>query len=460
LLRENPPDKSIIQHFTAYPHQVDRPSKMPANDRLQATARPLPRELHLWMFAVLGMTVLSVGIELFCHFALGLRYPYDWPFVNRIAIFDDLLDWLPQFRAIHTEAFFHQRLQVLYPAPMTLFYMPFYWMGHWALAGYLLLAAAIVGTALTLLGKRMVAAGIAKRAVVTFLAIVLITSYPLGFLLHTANLELVLWAVAMAGVWAFSRGKEGLAATLFGLAASMKFYPIVFLALFLQKKSWSRIVQGVAVAVAATIASLWVIYPHIAVTWKQTQAGTQTFLRRDGMHWVPGQAGFDHTLFSLIKTILPTINPWILLKVFIGYALIVAVIVIWAWCSRVQYKPLLERLTFLTVLIVLLPATSYDYTLVHLYAPWALLVLAIVQGKTLTSYGRAALVCYAVLLTSQAYLIVSGRMYLIVYSSHFLSQLKYVPLSAQLKCLALLGLAISSTLNNKVTRDDSAGVNM
>jgi hypothetical protein len=382
------------------------------------------------MWAVLGITVLSVGIELFCHYVLGLRYPYDWPFVNRIAIFDDLLDWLPQFRAIHTEAFFHQRLQVLYPAPMTLFYMPFYWMGRWALAGYLLLAATIVCTALTLLGRHMVASGISKNAVITFLAAVLITSYPLGFLLHAANLELILWAFVMAGVWAFCRGKEGLAATLFGLAASMKLYPIIFLALFIQKKSWSRIVQGVAVTVAATIASLWVIYPHIAVTWKQNQAGTQMFLRRDGMHWVAGQAGFDHTLFSFIKTILPTHNPWVFAKVFVGYLLVVAVAVIWAWFSRIQQKPLLERLTFLTVLIVLLPATSYDYTLVHLYAPWGLLVLAISRGDFLTRAGLVAFSCFAVLLTAQAFIIAGGNHY-----------------SAELKCLALLSLGIAAIVS-------------
>jgi hypothetical protein len=405
--------------------------------RRKPTSKPLPRELRLWMFVVLGLTVLSVGIELFCHFVLGLRYPYDWPFVNRIAIFDDLLDWLPQFRTIHTEAFFHQPLQVLYPAPMTMFYMPFYWMGRWALTGYLLLAAIIVGTALTLLGKRMFATGVAKSAVITFLAIVLVTSYPLGFLLHTANLELILWAFTMAGVWAFARGKEGLAATLFGIAASMKLYPIVFLALFLQKKAWSRIIQGVAVAIAATIASLWIIYPHIHTSWKQTQAGTQTFLRRDGMHWVAGQAGFDHTLFSFIKTILPTHNPWVFAKVFVGYVLVIAVIVIWAWFSKVQHQPLLERLIFLTVLIVLLPATSYDYTLVHLYAPWGLMVLAIVYGNTLTKAGRYALACFAILLTAQAYIIAEGW--------HF---------SAELKCLALLGLGSAVVLSeNGVTQE-------
>jgi hypothetical protein len=197
-------------------------------------------------------------------------------------------------------------------------------------------------------------------------------------------------------------------------------------------------VQGIAVAVAITVASLWIIYPHIHAAWKQTQAGTQMFLRRDGMHWVPGQAGFDHTLFSFIKTVLPTTNPWVFAKVFVVYVLVVAVAVIWAWFSKVQQRPLLERLTFLTVLIVLLPATSYDYTLVHLYAPWALLVVAIARGDRLTTAGRFALGCFAILLTAQGYIIVDGH-----------------HLSAELKCLALLGLGIISVFGNDQVVQDS-----
>ena len=101
-----------------------------------------------------------------------------------------------------------------------------------------------MGAATVLSWRALHAAGMGAAAAAGLLAVVLTTSYPVWFLLYTANLELVLWALTMAALWAWCRGKPGLAATLFGLAIACKTYPVVYLLLFLRRRQcgspWSR----------------------------------------------------------------------------------------------------------------------------------------------------------------------------------------------------------------------------
>ncbi len=390
--------------------------------------RPLPRPLRLWLCAILILTAISIAFELFCHFALHLQYPYDWPFVAPISRFNDLLDWLPQFRTLHTLAFFNQPNRVLYPAPLSVVYGLFALTQPHALAVYLLFAATLAFTALALLANRLISLGIRPSSVIVFLALVFLTSYPFWLLLHTANLELVVWGATLAGVWALSTGREGTAATLFGLAASMKLYPILYLAVFLRRGTWPRILQGFAVAAAAILASLWVVYPNLAISWRQMQLGSATFIARDGLHWLPGQAGFDHTFFSFLKTILPTLTPETTAHLLSAYLAVAALTAAWLWFARIRNKSMLDQILFLAVLTVLLPPTSYDYTLIHLYAPWGLLVLALAAGRLPSKSGYIALASFAILFTAQGYIIADGN--------HF---------AAQLKCLALLALAATTT---------------
>ena len=87
-------------------------------------------------------------------------------------------------------------------------------------------------------------------------------------------------------------------------------------------------------------------------------------------------------------------------------------------------------MTFLTVACIILPPVSYDYTLLHLYTAWVPLVLLLIeewreQGRS--TRGTAALVlCFALLLAPLNEFILRGE-----------------SLGGQIKCLALLGLALT-----------------
>jgi hypothetical protein len=416
--------------MTALTETLHHPARILENVSQTSTnpvGAPLPRSLRLWLTAILCLTAINVAIELFCHFALHLHYPYDWPFVAPISRFNDLLDWVPQFRALHTEAIFHQRLLNVYPAPLSVLYASFVPFGRWALAAYLTFAFLLASVTLTFFGKHLITLGLAASSTFALLATVFLTSYPFWFLLHTANLELFVWACTLTGVWAFSREKPTTAAIFFGLAAAMKLYPLLYLALWLHRRTWPRILQSLAVAAAAMGASLWAVYPNIPVSLREMRAGTAVFIARDGLHWLPGQAGFDHSAFSFLKTILPTFTPETTARLLSAYLVLATLTATWLWFANIRHKPVLNQLLFLTIGTILLPPTSYDYTLVHLYAPWGLLVLALAAGRQPTKACWIALASLAILFTAQGYIIAAGN--------HF---------AAQLKCLALLSLAVST----------------
>jgi hypothetical protein len=69
--------------------------------------------------------------------------------------------------------------------------------------------------------------------------------------------------------------------------------------------------------------------------------------------------------------------------------------------------PDINRIVFLFAAMVALPPVSYDYTLVHLYAPWAMLVVVALRvgARKVTLPGfRTYFLCFAVLFTSQVFI--------------------------------------------------------
>ena len=89
------------------------------------------------------------------------------------------------------------------------------------------------------------------------------------------------------------------------------------------------------------------------------------------------------------------------------------------WIFRIRKLPLTNQVLALTTASVLLPPISHDYTLMHLYAPWAMLVFATLQGRRIPGLG-IAFTCFALLFTPQSYLI--------YYSARFAGEFKSVVL--------------------------------
>ena len=58
---------------------------------------------------------------------------------------------------------------------------------------------------------------------------------------------------------------------------------------------------------------------------------------------------------------------------FLSHSVAVSGVILWFW--RIRKPPILNQVTALSVASVLLPPLSHDYTLMHLYAPWVMLVM-------------------------------------------------------------------------------------
>jgi hypothetical protein len=86
------------------------------------------------------------------------------------------------------------------------------------------------------------------------------------------------------------------------------------------------------------------------------------------------------------------------------------------WFTRVRRMDRLEQILFLSAAMLIVPPISNDYTLLHLYAPFGLLALAVVRDEVPSRLSTPWLVCFAVLFTAQSFVI--------AVSTHFAGQLK------------------------------------
>jgi hypothetical protein len=377
------------------------------------------------MFALglLGLTVFSVLFNLFCYYVLHLGFPFDTPFVAPISLFDDLILYTPNSHLIHTAAYFQVPVLLTYPAPAHIVYWVLSLAGAHVVFAYLLSAAAIAVTALGLFARSLFHCHIGWRPCAAFAAILLLTSFPLGLTLYTGNIELYLWLMVLCGIWAFCSGREGWAVLCFALAGSVKPYPLIFFLLFLRRGHWQRILQGIGICLGSILGSLWVVYPNLAVSYREITVRTSAFVTSSILGYQAGLVGYDHTPWSLFKA---CTSPWIemhskaALDIYLAVGLSITALL---WFTRVRRMARLEQILFLSVAMLILPPISNDYTLLHLYAPFGLLVLAIAREQVQPRLYVPWLICFAVLFAPESYVI--------AVSTHF---------AGQMKCLFLVAI--------------------
>ncbi len=214
---------------------------------------------------------------------------------------------------------------------------------------------------------------------------VLLTSYPFVILFDRANIEIAVWVVVSCGLVAFARERLWLAAPLIGIAGSMKFVPAIFLLLFLyRRRRLLELFFGVFTMGAVTLASLWWMGPTISIAQAGIQNGLERFKDLYIYHWRGLDNGFDHSLFAAIKNALvlyrPTLTPDYLQHAYRIY-FVVIVILSMAIFLRLRRLPLLNRMVALACCALVFPPRSADYTLVHLYVPFALLLLGATASR-------------------------------------------------------------------------------
>ncbi len=267
-----------------------------------------------------------------------------------------------------------------------------------------------------------------------FAAAVLGLSVPVVLLVCTANLEVFVWLATGVGVWSWFTHRENTAAGCFGLAASMKYFPLAFLVLFLSRERWRALAISVAVFVGASLAGLWMLGPTVMAAGHGLQNEMARFGQHYLLHWQRNDNGYDHSLYGVLKLVLVASGheaalPEALRLYLPAIALFLPVLYFW----RIRSLDPLDQVIALAVLSIWVTPMSQDYTLVHLLVPCGCLLLArLSEGWQRGDAARLA--CFGA-----------------VFSTLTFVQLGPARLGGNLKALAL-GVLLALTLRKKTPR--------
>ncbi len=378
-------------------------------------ANPLNRlpKILLRVLQLFAVLYLICGLtETFCRLR-HWGYPYVWPLTPPYPPFVDFTYVIPRFAHYGTKQFFPaDKFPFTYPAPLAMIFEAFA-AGSKPLFMFLTAVLLTFAAAGLLFGRALKKAGLGAMGR-SALLVAYAGSFPLWFTVQQGNCEPLVWAVTSLGIWAFLREKAVLAAVLFGFAGSLKLYPFAFLGLFIARRQYRALIIGIAFAVVVSIACLKLETGSIAVSWQGTLAGLEQF--RQGWALKGESTGFDHSIFGMVKRVgslgygrhrllTATALHW--------YTLLSGLSVLVLFVTRVWRMPVLNQILALTVIAILVPPTSFDYTLIHLYVPCGLLVLQTLEqrhqsAKPSGQGQRLALLLFGLLLAPLTEFIVHG----------------------------------------------------
>ena len=384
--------------FQEFSIPVFEPRRSP--DELLTPAKAFPRELRLFLWVACGISTVAWVTALLAAL-VGKGYPYTWPLAPRGATLIDYRVYFDRFHQLHKAAFFSlEGFPFTYFAPGAVMYRVLYLFGlHGGEAVYF---AGVIATLLTgcfLLRRALVQAGLSQASATSYILLSAVTSYPVLFGAERGNLELLLAAGIAVGLAAYCRGWFFGAAMLWGVFGSVKLYPLLLLALFFSYRQYRALVAGCAAAAVTTLLSLWYIGPTLWEAQAGIQQGARAFIAMCSLTYVA--FSWDHSLYSLPKLVLYPLGidrPHLLA----GYMLLAGGTMLVFYLVRGRHMALANQIVILSVCMVLLPPTSFDYTLVQLYGAWAVLsciaVRAAARGKRVRGLA-AAMILLAIVFT-------------------------------------------------------------
>ena len=232
---------------------------------------------------------------------------------------------------------------------------------------------------LVLVCWRWLVAGEAPLAVrAQQVAILVLLSYPVLFVIDRGNLEMVMF-VALALFFYLYYGRHSRWAWIpLAFAIGGKYYWITLLALPLCDGQARQAVYALVGAVMLTLASALALAVRVhASVWWVLHAMTQTLGARSAVYQSMSIVQHAHTLWASLQLA----NGLLGYPLFdvshldLGYVLVAAMLFVLIGYEVVVHdmEPW-QRVLALVAATLVLPIESYDYTLLHLYFPLALLV--------------------------------------------------------------------------------------
>lgn len=359
------------------------------------------------------LTALTAAYCLVMGLVFHRGYPYNWPLFIPSARFSDFTIYQQKFALFHKALFFTTGFPFTYPAPIAVLYEGFYvGFGRYALKAFLLFAIFSFTVPAVLFARSLVAQGVARVHAVFFTGVALAFSWPMWLLLDRANVEVFVWVALACGIWAYARGALWLAAALLAVGASLKLFPFVYLALFLNRRDIPKLIFGVVVFVAVTLLSLAVLGPTVPLAYHGIATGLSYFHDVYMSKFLANETGFDHSLLAFWKVaveILDKRNAQAVLDHSVGlYMPLMAITGIALYFLRIRFLPKLNQLLAFTIVSIFFTPFSGDGTLIHLYYGFALCCfLAIDASRRAFSVPGlgTAFVCFAFLLSTENFFI-------------------------------------------------------
>jgi hypothetical protein len=348
-----------------------------ADVKISAAHTPLPRILRMFWVGSFAAFVLMVAVGY-----LEYRMGYPQPHYNILggARYEDLMEFVPTFRLVHTAAFFKTpgMSVVAYPPFGAVVYAVIYLfpspVGFFLTTAFLWLAAGIWGVR-----RALVKRGISEITATLFPLTIVLVSFPIAGLLQRGNIELFLWIFAACGTWAYLCDKDDAAAVLWGLAAAMKLYPVIFLVLLLPKRRYRAFFVGVGTFVVTSVLSMWWLGPSIAIAWKGSLHNTFGYQGVRVGQWTLHEVAANHSVFGLAKLAAMVVG-FPLEKLTMPYYAAGALVFAAFFFGKLVKMPVANQLLAVSTFMVMLPPVSYFYALVHLYAPFIVLMLIAIRA--------------------------------------------------------------------------------
>lgn len=405
----------------------------PSTDHADAV-HGLPPELKSFCKAVTWLTLVSVVFCLLMRFVFHKPYPYDWPFFSPEARFSDFTIYQQKFALFHQQAFFSTGFPFTYPAPMAMVYEAFFHTFTHPLRWFLVLMVLAYVVPAVLFAKALVRRGLAAGYAWSLAGFLVCTSWPALLVLDRANVELTVWIAVALGGWAFARGKDWLAASLFGIAASLKLFPFVLLALFFTRRDFAKLLFGVATFAVVTWLSLYALGPTVHAANQGIADGMRFFHDQYMSQYLPNESALDHSPLAFAKTAVAVVHHSALKQVcavFLRvYLPLTALLGVGLYFLKIRLLPWLNQLLILTIIAIYFTPFSGDGTLLHLYVSFALCCLLAIDAwkrRVRVPGLRIMMLCFAYLFSIESFFVAARHRF-----------------EGQGKCIVMLVLLISA----------------
>lgn len=379
--------------------------------------------------------ILNVALVVLCVIWIALNvyvrhrgYPYNTPFLQ-FDHFIDFYDFRVRFTHYHQLDFFStdgKRGSIFsYPPPAGLLYAFFYLPKDHAHALFTAVTLPPLFVFAWLFWRSLIRRAVQPILAGVFVASCCLLSFPYWYEYMLGNMELCLFIMIAAALILMLRGYGYIAAVIIGIAGSMKLFPFILLGLFLSRRQYRQMFVGFLSAAILYPIALWMECPSLPIAIRGMRTGAGAISKGLVLQWHQAETAFDHSIFGIFKQTMHLLGysntqPPGRVTVYMAIAAFTG-IVLYFW--KIRRLPLMNQILALIIAAILLPPMSSDYTLLHLYTPWAFLVLVAVEAarERRNIPGLTAMfVCFAVLFAPESELIIRG--------AAFAGQLKAVTL--------------------------------